>query len=94
MPAVRKWTIVLPPEESEFVDSLVSSGTYASESDVIRAGLRALQAHETDLELWLREEVLPVVKAMEVDPGRAVTGEEIDASLRSRHAEWKQNQPA
>jgi antitoxin ParD1/3/4 len=90
MPSLRKRTISLPDAETGYIDSLVASGAYASESEVVRAGLDALRDREAEIEEWLREEVLPVVKAMEADPSRGVSADEVEASLQARYAEWLQ----
>jgi antitoxin ParD1/3/4 len=71
MASTEKRTITLPANQARYVDSLVASGRYASESDVISAGLLVLQEREAGLERWLREEVAPVYDAMQADPGRA-----------------------
>jgi putative addiction module CopG family antidote len=66
---------------AEMVRTKVESGEYASESEVIRDGLRALQLHERALETWLREVVAPTYDAMKADPARAVSSENVRASL-------------
>jgi hypothetical protein len=38
------------------------------------------------IERWLREEVVPVVTAMQADPGRAVPAAEVFAEIRAMHA--------
>jgi len=43
MASVEKRTVSLPPEQASYVDALVSRGSYAPASEVVRAGLRALQ---------------------------------------------------
>ncbi|MGO4838876.1 type II toxin-antitoxin system ParD family antitoxin, partial [Rhizobiaceae sp. 2RAB30] len=43
MAATEKRTFSLPAEQAAFIDSQVNSGAYATGSEVIRAGLRALQ---------------------------------------------------
>jgi putative addiction module CopG family antidote len=70
---------------AEMVRSKVESGEYASESEVIRDGLRALQIHERVLETWLRQEVGPAYDAMKADPSRAVTADKSRASLAAAH---------
>ena len=45
--------------------------TCASASEVVRAGLRALQERDAAVERWLREEVAPVCDAMQAEPGAA-----------------------
>jgi antitoxin ParD1/3/4 len=75
------------PGLARYVDALVASGRYASESDVISAGLLALQEREAGMERWLREEVLPVYDAMQADPGRAIPASQVTAALDAFHAE-------
>ena len=43
MALIQKRTISLPAEQASFIDAQVASGAYASASEVVRAGLRALQ---------------------------------------------------
>ena len=43
MAAVQKRTISLPVEQASYIDAQVAKGAYASASEVVRAGLRALQ---------------------------------------------------
>jgi antitoxin ParD1/3/4 len=85
---VQKRSFSLEVDEASYIDSLVSTGAYADESDVIRASLRALKDREADLEQWLREEVVPIAEAMDANPGRAISGEDIQASLSRRRAGW------
>jgi antitoxin ParD1/3/4 len=86
MAMVEKRTVSLPPEHTAFIDDLVASGSYASASEVVRAGLRALQERNAAVERWLREEVAPVYDAMEADPGRALPVDKVFGSIRERHA--------
>ena len=87
MASTDKRTITLPADQARYVDALVASGKCASESDVISAGVRALQEREAGMERWLREEVLPVYDAMQADPGRAIPASQVTASLDALHAE-------
>lgn len=86
MTTVQKRTFSLPSEQAQYIDDLVASGGYASASEVVRAGVRALQERDQAVERWLMEEVAPVYDAMEADPSRAVPAEEVFASIRARHA--------
>lgn len=86
MATVEKRTVSLPPEHTAFIDELVASGSYASASEVVRAGLRALQERNAAVERWLREEVAPVYDAMKVKPERGRTAEETFGAIRERHA--------
>jgi antitoxin ParD1/3/4 len=87
MKSARKRAVPLPEEEADYVDSLVAAGTYATDSEVVRAGLDALRAQEAEIEDWLREEVLPVVEAMEADPSRGIPIDEVFDAIRARHRE-------
>jgi len=87
MAAAEKRTFSLPSEQSNYIDSLVASGTYATSSEVIRAGLRALQERDAAIERWLREEVVPVAAAMQADPDRAIPADQVFEKIRSLHAQ-------
>jgi antitoxin ParD1/3/4 len=86
MSATAKRTFSLPAEQAEFIDSQVKSGTYASGSEVVRAGLRALQERDAAVERWLREDVAPAYDAMKADPKRAIPIEKVFAAVREHHA--------
>lgn len=87
MPSPEKRTFSLPTEQGGYIDALVASGTYASGSEVVRAGLRALQERDAVVEKWLRQEVVGVFDAMQTDPGRAVSADEVFATIRARHSD-------
>jgi antitoxin ParD1/3/4 len=87
MAAAEKRTVSLPAEQATYIESLVASGAYASASEVVRAGLRALQERDAAVERWLRDEVVPVYDAMHADPRRALSAEDVFDMIRTRHAE-------
>jgi len=87
MPAVEKRTISLPPAQAHYIDSLVETGTYGSASEVVRAGLRALQERDAVVERWLKDEVIPVYDAMRANPERGLSAEQVKAAMRAHHAD-------
>lgn len=87
MPGIEKRTVSLPADHAAFIDRQVASGAYASASEVVRAGLRALQERDAAVEHWLHEEVAPAYDAMQADPGRALDLDTVFDDIRARHAE-------
>jgi antitoxin ParD1/3/4 len=86
MAATEKRTFSLPAEHTAFIDAQVASGAFASGSEVVRAGLRALQERDAVVERWLREEVAATYDAMQADPARALPAKAVFDEIRARHA--------
>ncbi|MCP4565119.1 MAG: type II toxin-antitoxin system ParD family antitoxin [Bosea sp.] len=88
MRTTQSLSITLPHEMAQMVKSKVASGEYASESEVVRDGLRVLAARDQAVDNWLREEVLPIYDEIAADPSKAVSAEEawaqIEAHIGSR----------
>ncbi|MBB5063449.1 type II toxin-antitoxin system ParD family antitoxin [Granulicella mallensis] len=87
MPATEKRTVSLPVQQSQYIDKLVDSGAYASVSEVVRAGLRALEERDTIVEHWLRNDVLQSYKELQADPSRAIPAEKVFAGIRDQLAQ-------
>ena len=85
MGAVEKRTISLPAEQAGYIDALVAKATNASASEVVRAGLLDLQERDAVVERWLREEVAPVYDAMQKDPSRALSADQVLQTVRAHH---------
>jgi antitoxin ParD1/3/4 len=81
MRTTQQMSITLPNELAGAVRAKVASGEYASESEVIRDGLRVLMARDRAIERWLRDQVRPAYDALKADPSRAVTATQIRARL-------------
>ena len=64
MRTTQSLSITLPIEMAEMVKAKVASGEYASESEVIRDGLRTLAARDAVVEQWLRDQVAPTYDAL------------------------------
>lgn len=87
MTDLSKRTVSLPQEHAAYIDKMVESGAFASVSEVVRAGLRALQERDAAVERWLREDVAQVYDQMKTDPARAIPADSVFEALRARHAD-------
>lgn len=81
MRSTQQFSITLPNEMAEAVRAKVAGGEYATESEVIREGLRALLARDRAIEQWLRSEVAATFDGLAKSPSSAVSAAEVRASL-------------
>ncbi|MGE4344131.1 MAG: type II toxin-antitoxin system ParD family antitoxin [Geoalkalibacter sp.] len=86
MRTTKKMSITLPNEMADLVKDKVRTGEYASDSEVIREGLRALMARDRAVENWLHNQVGPAYDALKADPSRAVTVDQVRARLAAEHS--------
>lgn len=86
MRTTQQLSVTLPKDMAEAVKAKVRAGEYASESEVIRDGLRALMARDRAVENWLQNQVGPAYDALKADPSRAVTVDQVRARLANEHA--------
>jgi len=86
MRTTQQFSITLPNEMAELIRTKVASGEYASESEVIRDGLRTLAARDRAIDAWLRDEVVPAAEALRADPARALTPEQMRAHLAKKRS--------
>lgn len=89
MRTTRQLSITLSNEMAETVKAKVASGEYATESEVIRDGLRVLMARDRAVEQWLRDRVGPAYDALKADPSRAVSVKQVRARLATEHMNRK-----
>ena len=92
MRASKPLTITLPPEMARAVKDRVASGDYASESEVLREGLRALEAQEEAVERWLRTEGVARYDIWKASPQNTFSGEEIRAKLKRKASRMRRTQ--
>jgi putative addiction module CopG family antidote len=85
MRSTQPLSITLPHDMAAMVKAKVASGEYATESEVIRDGLRALIARDAAMESWLRDEVAKTYDAHEADPSRAIPADQVMERIRSAH---------
>ncbi|MGR2929510.1 ribbon-helix-helix domain-containing protein [Acidithiobacillus ferriphilus] len=89
MRTTQQMSITLPNDMADVVKNKVRSGEYASESEVIRDGLRALMARDRAVENWLYNRAGPAYDALKADPSRAVSVDQVRARLAAEHAKTR-----
>jgi antitoxin ParD1/3/4 len=83
MRTTQQLSVTLPKDMAAQVRARVASGEYASESEVIRDGLRALQARERAFEDWLRTDAAAAYDALVADPTRGRSLDQVRATLEA-----------
>ena len=86
MRTTQQFSITLPNEMANVVKAKVQAGEYATESEVIRDGLRALMARDKAVESWLQAQVGTAYDALKADPSRAVSVAQVRDRLAAEHA--------
>ena len=79
----RNTSISLGDHFAGFIDAQVRAGRYGSASDVVRAGLRLLEEHETKLRV-LQEALIAGEQSGEP---RAFDGDAFLETMRTKHVE-------
>jgi antitoxin ParD1/3/4 len=92
MRSTQQLSITLPLEMANLVKKRVASGDYASESEVIREGLCALQERENAVDRWLRTEVTAAYDAHKADPTRTASLDDAWERLEARMDEIDREQ--
>jgi putative addiction module CopG family antidote len=85
MRTTQQFSITLPNEMADAVKAKVVAGEYATESEVIRDGLRVLMARDRAMESWLQQEVVPAYDELKADSARVVTVAQVRARLAAEH---------
>lgn len=86
MRTTKQLSITLPTAMAEAVKERVSSGAYASESEVVRDGLRALFARDEAVESWLQTEVATAYDELLAEPSQVISADDMRAHLAGAHA--------
>ena len=89
MRTTQQFSITLPNEMADIIKTKVAAGEYASESEVIRDGLRALMARDRAVDNWLLQEVGPAYDALKANPARAISIDQLRAALSAEHKKGK-----
>jgi antitoxin ParD1/3/4 len=85
MRTTRQLSITLPNGMADALKERVASGEYASESEVVRDGLRALFAREAAIDMWLQDEVVASYDALREQPSRAISAADMRSHLAEVH---------
>ena len=85
MRTTQQFSITLPHDMAEAVESKIKSGAYASVSEVVRA----LLERDAAVERWLREEVVPGHQEYLRDPSKGVPADAILGRIKARRASRK-----
>lgn len=86
MRTTQQFSVTLTNDMADAVKAKVRAGEYASESEVIRDGLRVLLARDRAVESWLHNQVGTAYDALKADPSRAVTVDQVRVRLANEHA--------
>jgi antitoxin ParD1/3/4 len=84
MRTTHQFNITLPDDMAAAVKSKVATGEYATESEVLRDGLRILMARDRAVENWLKDEVATAHDALKSIPSRALTAQQVRATLSAQ----------
>ncbi|WP_103755309.1 type II toxin-antitoxin system ParD family antitoxin [Escherichia coli] len=83
MRTTQQFSITLTNEMADMVRARVASGAYASESEVIREGLRALNDRDKANETWLTQPAAPSLDSIRENPNNGHSISQVRAAIRS-----------
>ncbi|ALL93247.1 type II toxin-antitoxin system ParD family antitoxin [Escherichia coli] len=84
MRTTQQFSITLTNEMADMVRARVASGAYASESEVIREGLRALNERDKAMEAWLIHSAAPPLDAIRENLGKGHSISQVRSEIRAR----------
>ena len=85
MRSTQQLSITLPNQMADAVEAKVAAGEHATESEVIRDGLRALMERDRAMENWLVGQVASACDALKAAPSSALSIDEVRARLAAEH---------
>lgn len=83
-PQTTDLTVSLPPEDLKLVRTLVSTGAFRSDSDVVCEGLRILRVRQQTMDKWLRDEAIPTFHRLKGHPATGMSVDELRVALDQR----------
>ena len=90
MRTTQQFSVTLPAELAEAIEEKVRSGSYASVSEVVRDGVRALMERDATVEQWLRDDVAAGHREYLADPAKGVPANAVLDRIKSRRSGQKQ----
>lgn len=84
MRTTQQFSITLPLDMAEAVQGKIKAGGYASVSEVIRDGVRALLERDAAIERWLRDEVVAGHQEYLEDPSKGVPADAVLGRIKAR----------
>ena len=89
MRTTQQFSITLPHDMAELVQKKITSGAYASVSEVMRDGVRALMERDAAVERWLRDEVVSGHQEYQADRSKGIHAQDVLPHIKSRRARQK-----
>jgi antitoxin ParD1/3/4 len=83
MSKVEKRTFSITAEQAAYIDAKVASGQYATGSEIVRQGLRAMQQHDEMIDKWLVEKVIPAYDEWKANPEKVRDIDEVFDKLEA-----------
>lgn len=84
MRTTTQMSITLPNTMAQDIKTRVAAGEYASESEMVREGLRALAARNAAVERWLETEAVAAFDEASAHPELSKSSEEVRAMLNDQ----------
>jgi antitoxin ParD1/3/4 len=86
MRTTQQFSITLPLDMAEVIEGKIKSGAYASVSEVVRDGVRALVERDAAVEQWLRDEVIAGHQEYKADPSKGIPADALLARIKANRA--------
>ena len=86
MGIAHEFSIILPLDMVEAAEKKVQSGDYASASEVVGEGMRALMEPDAAVERWLREYVVAGHQEYLADPSKRISADAILGRIKGWRA--------
>lgn len=85
MPTMEKKSVTVTLDQAQYIAAKVASGEYASDSEVVRDGLRALAERDRAVETWLCGTVAATYDRVQAGGGKFYSVDEARELLHARH---------